>query len=182
VAHRRNLEDANHVSKDKFDLGPMPSGTLMRTMDEQHVRCPVATIFNIAANVEGWPRHLAHYRYVRFSERAGRGGIVEMSANRPFGPLKWPTRWVSLMQVVEGDSPRIRFKHIGGVTTRMDVEWRFRAGDGGTHVEIEHLWNGPAWPLIGGIAAVTVIGPVFVHGIASRTLAGLARASEQSLT
>lgn len=166
----------------RFDLGPMPSRSLVRTLDERHVRTPVATIFGFAAKVEDWPRHLAHYRYVRFSERVGLGGVVEMSANRPFGPLNWPTRWESLMQVIEGASPRIRFRHIGGITTRMDVEWRFREAAGGTHVEIEHLWNGPSWPLIGGIAALMVIGPVFVHGIASRTLAGLARASERSLT
>jgi hypothetical protein len=33
--------------------------------------------------------------------------------------------------------------------------------------------------LIGGFAATKVIGPVFVHGIASRTLAGLAAAAER---
>jgi ribosome-associated toxin RatA of RatAB toxin-antitoxin module len=160
----------------------MPAAFRMRTMDTQLVRAPIAAMFEIAVHVEHWPRHLAHYRYVRFHERAGRGGVVEMSANRPFGPLNWPTWWTSLMQVVEGPMPRIRFRHIGGITTRMDVEWRFRATDGGTFVEVEHLWNGPAWPVIGGIAATLVIGPVFIHGIASRTLAGLARVSEQGLT
>jgi hypothetical protein len=42
------------------------------------------------------------------------------------------------------------------------------------------VWNGPSWPLIGELAARGVIGPVFVHGIASRTLAGLARAAERT--
>jgi hypothetical protein len=32
--------------------------------------------------------------------------------------------------------------------------------------------------VIGEVAALGVIGPVFVHGIASRTLAGLARVAE----
>jgi len=170
------------VNTAPLDLGPMPSKYRMRTLDEAHTRAQVGAIFEVAANVEHWPRLLPHYRFVRFRERAGRGGIVEMSANRPFGPLNWPTWWVSHMQVIEGHEPRIRFRHIEGITTHMDVEWRFRAAAGGTLVQIEHLWNGPAWPLIGAIAAVGVIGPVFVHGIASRTLAGLARASEQSLT
>ena len=44
---------------------------------------------------------------------------------------------------------------------------------------IVHEWDGPAWPLIGKLAARMVIGPVFVHGIASRTLAGLAHAAER---
>ena len=166
-------------------LGPMPSVARMRTVDECVVRVPVPAIFELAADVERWPEHLAHYRYVRFRERRVGGGIVEMSANRPFGPVPWPTWWVSQMdtrpQRDDGD-PVIRFRHIEGITTRMEVEWSFRAVTGGTHVTIVHLWNGPAWPVIGGIAANAVIGPVFVHGIASRTLAGLARAAERRLT
>jgi ribosome-associated toxin RatA of RatAB toxin-antitoxin module len=173
---------AVHSMSDRFDLGPMPTGARMRTLDKQLVRAPVARIFELAANVEEWPKHLAHYRSVRFRERSGRGGVVEMAADRPFGLFDWPTWWVSLMQVIEGDAPRIRFRHIEGVTTRMDVEWRFQSAGDCTLVEIEHLWQGPSWPLIGPIAATGVIGPVFVHGIASRTLAGLAFVSEQSLT
>ena len=53
---------------------------------------------------------------------------------------------------------------------------------GGTLVRIVHVWNGPSWPLIGDVAARAVIGPVFVHGIASRTLAGLARTAERTAT
>jgi hypothetical protein len=56
----------------------------------------------------------------------------------------------------------------------MDVEWSFAdLGAVGTDVAIVHEWAGPAWPLIRRPAAEWVIGPVFVHGIASRTLAGL---------
>ena len=104
-----------------------------------------------------------------------------MSANRPFGPLGWPTWWLSEMEVRPPDgraAPVIRFRHVGGITTGMDVEWSFAPLPGGTHVKILHVWNGPRWPGIGSIAANMVIGPVFIHGIASRTLAGLARAAE----
>jgi hypothetical protein len=45
-------------------------------------------------------------------------------------------------------------------------------------VTIVHDWTGPGWPLIGTLAASWVIGPVFIHGIASRTLAGIRRAVE----
>jgi hypothetical protein len=61
----------------------------------------------------------------------------------------------------------------------MDVEWTFEPVADGTHVRILHVWDGPRWPLIGPFAATGVIGPVFVHGIASRTLHGLARAAER---
>ncbi len=166
--------------RDPFQLGPMPVGRAMTTLDEQLVRAPIDRIFAIARDVEHWPAYLPHYRFVRFREHASDGGgIVEMAANRPFGALHWPTWWLSEMSV-DSDAPAIRFRHIGGITTGMDVEWSFeRAADGGTHVRILHVWDGPHWPLIGVVAATTVIGPVFVHGIASRTLAGLARIAER---
>ena len=166
-------------------LGALPATARMRTVDELVVRAPVAAIFQLAADVERWPQHLAHYRYVRFRERNAGGGIVEMSANRPFGPLPWPTWWVSLMDsrpLVDGSAPVIRFRHIEGITTRMEVEWSFTPVTGGTRVTVVHLWNGPGWPVIGSFAARAVIGPVFVHGIASRTLAGLALAAERRQT
>jgi hypothetical protein len=167
-----------------FDLGPMPLDRSMKTVDELVVRAPLERIFVLAAEVERWPSHLSHYRYVKFLERrADGGGIVEMSANRPFGAVEWPTFWTSLMSVAApgttATTPAIRFRHIRGVTAGMDVEWSFTASTGGTVVRIVHLWNGPPWPLIGEFAARGVIGPVFVHGIASRTLAGLGRAAER---
>ena len=158
----------------------------MTTVDELVVNAPLRAMFDIAADVERWPAHLAHYRYVKFHERrADGGGTVEMSANRPFGIVDWPTWWTSLMSVTTPGSaapPAIRFRHIRGVTTEMDVEWTFDANARGVLVRIVHVWNGPNWPVAGVWAARNVIGPVFVHGIASRTLAGLARAAERSTT
>ena len=162
-----------------FRLGAMPAGRAMETIDERVVRAPVSSIFALARDVERWPEHLPHYRWVRFRERArDGGGVVEMAAWRPFGPLRWPTWWLSEM-AVDDAAPAVRFRHIGGITTGMDVEWSFRPMvNGTTQVRIVHVWDGPRWPLVGVFAAVHVIGPVFVHGIASRTLAGLARAAE----
>jgi hypothetical protein len=163
----------------------MPIGRRMTAVDECTVRSPLAIIFALAAEVELWPALLAHYRFVRFHERQrDGGGLVEMSANRPFGVVRWPTWWTSVMQVTPPDGrrpPSIRFRHVRGVTTGMDVEWSFNIVDNGsaTHVRILHLWDGPPVPLAGPWVARGVIGPVFVHGIAARTLAGLARAAER---
>jgi ribosome-associated toxin RatA of RatAB toxin-antitoxin module len=159
-------------------LGPMPERRRMRTRDEGVARASVRIVFDIVRDVERWPERLAHYRWVRMIERDGQGGgIVEMSANRPFGALNWPTFWRSLMEV-DHARPAVRFRHVGGITTGMDVEWTFEAGDSGTFIRLDHLWDGPRWPLIGGIAARGVIGPVFVHGIAARTMGGLVRVAE----
>lgn len=110
-------------------------------------------------------------------ERRADGGVVEMSANRPFGPLDWPTWWVSEMWI-EPSARRVRYRHIRGITRGMDVIWSVEPERDGTSATIVHEWNGPAWPLIRRPAAEWVIGPVFVHGIASRTLAGIARSCE----
>jgi hypothetical protein len=60
----------------------------------------------------------------------------------------------------------------------MDVVWRIEPVEEETDVTIVHRWTGPRWPLMGRAAANWVIGPVFIHGIASRTLAGIRRAVE----
>ncbi len=159
-------------------LGVVPTERRMRTTDEGHALTSVATVFDVVRDVEQWPQHLPHYRWVRMIERdSAGGGIVEMSAYRPFGALNWPTWWRSLMEV-DHARPAVRFRHIGGITTGMDVDWAFVPTSTGAQVTLLHVWNGPEWPLIGGIAATAVIGPVFVHGIASRTMSGLVRAAE----
>jgi hypothetical protein len=105
-----------------------------------------------------------------------------MSAYRPFGLVQWPTWWRSTMRVRRpgGTEPAsIRFTHVSGVTRGMDVEWSFREVGTETHVRVVHVWDGPSIPVVGAAVATLVIGPVFVHGIASRTLAGLAAAAER---
>jgi ribosome-associated toxin RatA of RatAB toxin-antitoxin module len=167
----------------------MPASAGMRTVDERVVDAPVDDIFQLAADVERWPEYLPPYRFVRIRERMIATNVVEMSANRPFGrgTVQWPTWWVSLMELRHAEGgryPTIRFRHIEGITKRMEVEWSFvpLAERRSTRVTVLHLWNGPSWPGIGRIAARMVIGPVFVHGIASRTLDGLARAAERRQT
>lgn len=153
----------------------------MITVDTLHVRAPIAPVYEAARSVERWPEWLAHYRWVRFHEKRADGGLVEMAAWRPFGPFvpQWPTWWMSEM-TCEPDAPRIRYTHVRGITRGMDVAWDFVPENGGTRVTITHQWNGPPWPVIGALAADVVIGPVFVHGIASRTLAGIAAQAERN--
>ncbi len=155
----------------------------MRTVDQLIVHAPPSVVWPHAARVEQWPDILPHYRWVTRSEGPPEGdGVVEMAAYRPFGgPLDWPTWWKSKMWV-DAAKHEIRYKHIGGITTGMDVLWTLvGTPEGHTDVTIVHEWTGPGWPLIGGLAAELVIGPVFVHGIASRTLAGVARAAERTV-
>jgi uncharacterized membrane protein len=155
----------------------------MRVCDRISIAAPLERVFALARDVERWPELLSHYRWVRMLERRPDGGRVEMAAWRSFGPppLRYPAWWVSEMQV-ERDRPVIRYRHVAGITTGMDVRWELSAAagtnGGSVAVEIVHEWAGPGWPLVGRLAADAVIGPVFIHGIASRTLAGIRRRAE----
>jgi len=150
----------------------------MRTADEVTIAAAPERVFALAADVERWPTLLSHYRWVRIHERRGDRSLVEMAAWRPFGLLRWPAWWKSEMWV-DSAALEVRYRHIEGITRGMDVVWHVEARDGGTHVSLVHVWDGPAWPLIRRPAADWVIGPVFIHGIASRTLMGIARAAER---
>jgi uncharacterized membrane protein len=152
----------------------------MRTTDRVQIAAPPDLVFAIAADVERWPAVLAHYRWVRTLERARGRAVVEMAAWRPFGLASWPVWWVSEMEA-DAEARRIRYRHIRGITRGMDVEWRVREADSAVQVEIVHEWDGPQWPLIGRLAANWVIGPVFIHAIASRTLMGVKRAAEKQV-
>jgi ribosome-associated toxin RatA of RatAB toxin-antitoxin module len=146
----------------------------MRTVDRKNMKAPIDRVFHAAMDVEQWPALLSHYRWVRVLERRGDGGLVEMAAWRPFGRLKYPTWWVSEMRVDRGGWA-VHYRHVRGITTGMDVVWQLESSSEGTQVTIVHQWSGPRWPLVGPAAADWVIGPVFIQGIASRTLAGIAR-------
>ena len=154
----------------------------MRTVDRIRVHAPYARVFAAASSVAHWPSILPHYRWVRLLD----DGLVEMAAWRPFGGgvIKYPTWWVSAM-TVDRPAGEIRYRHIRGITRGMEVVWRLvEVGGGreepgrGVDVEIVHTWSGPRWPLVGRLAADLVIGPVFIHGIASRTLAGIKQFAE----
>jgi hypothetical protein len=155
----------------------------MRTVDRIHMRAPLARVFDAASAVERWPGILPHYRWVRRLNEGPPPGLVEMAAWRPFGVVKYPTWWISEM-TTNPAAGEIRYRHVRGITRGMDVVWRLveRESGDGVDAEIVHTWDGPRWPLIGRLAANLVIGPIFIHGIASRTLAGIKRAVEREPT
>ena len=151
----------------------------MRTIDETTTSADPDAAFRTAADVERWPEILPHYRWVRFRRKDGFArGLVEMAAWRHFGPVGYPTWWVSEMDH-DPDARTVTYRHVDGITRGMDVVWEVLPHeDGTTLLRIVHEWQGPRWPLVGRFAADVVIGPHFVSHIAGRTLAGVARAAE----
>ncbi|HLU37025.1 MAG TPA: SRPBCC family protein [Thermomicrobiales bacterium] len=139
----------------------------MRTANTVEMRGDLDHIVALAADTERWPEILPHYRWVTLLEGGGDDKTVEMAAKRDFIPVKWRAR-----QTVErdGETPVIRFHHVGGVTKGMDVAWTFKVRDGAVDVTIDHDFT-PPWPVVGNLISDYIIGPQFIEAIAGKTLA-----------
>jgi len=97
----------------------------MKTFDSHRFPATLSRSFALASAVERWPERLSHYRWVRILDQIDDARcVVEMAAWRPFGALRWPTWWVSEMEI-DRDRPAVRYRHIRGITTGMEVEWLF---------------------------------------------------------
>jgi len=132
------------------------------------INAPASRIFSYASDTERWPEYLPHYRYVRVLERNGDRQVVEMAARRSGIPVRWRAE-----QRNDPQTPSIHFRHLGGWTKGMDVEWRFEPADGGTRVSIDHEAN-LRFPMD------WIVGKFFIDHIATRTLRRMKALSEGS--
>lgn len=123
-------------------------------------------IFRLAADIARWPAILPHYRYVRVLEDDGVRRVAEMSAWRDVIPVRWKA-----VETLHPDRHAIAFKHVGGVTRGMEVEWRLTPVPGGlgTMVSIWHRFE-PRRPIVPDALVDLVIGRFFVDAIAGKTL------------
>ncbi len=144
----------------------------MRQADETWINASPKAVYALAEAVERWPELLPHYRYVRCIKTDGDVRTVQMSASRSGIPV----RWTSLLYPLPRQR-KVRFKHIRGVTRGMDVEWRLTRERGGTRVRIEHELRLRWPPLVRSIGEV-VIGRVFIHNIAGKTLKHIKQLAE----
>lgn len=163
----------------------------MRSSIGIRVAAPAERLFSIARDVERWPQLLPHYRRVVIHERAEGRVLAQMVAERRFGRIAIPVTWRA-EQWAEPDDPadlRLRFRHVRGVTTGMDVTWHVRPVAGGCDVTIEHDFRrrlplvGDRLPLLGDRLLPAIVDRVFVRHIAGRTLAtfrDLAESAEQA--
>ena len=98
--------------------------------------------------------------------------MADFGAVRVFalGPLaiKFPCRWRARQELFAADK-RITFKHLKGITRGMWVEWRLE--DCGDHVRvtIDHELTYPI-PVLGPLFAQYIVGNIFVHSVAGKTL------------
>ncbi len=133
------------------------------------ITAPADDVYDLAWDVLSWPLRLPHYRRVTLLKEEGDHRVVEMSASRDGIPVSW----ISIQKPLP-EMGRIIFRHIGGPTTGMYVEWIIKenATEQGkvTQVRITHEFE-PHWgPVFGAFAAKYIVGRFFVHNIASKTL------------
>jgi aromatase len=129
-------------------------------------------IYQLAADIQDWPTLLPHYEYIRVLEKSDTHKVADFGAVREFGIgdlfIHFPCRWRARQELFPDDM-RITFKHLKGITRGMWVEWRLE--DCGDHVRvtIDHELTYPI-PVLGPLFAQFIVGNIFVHNVASKTL------------
>lgn len=146
----------------------------MHTIHRARIAAPFERVFALAQDVERWPRLLRAYRWCRVLERGPNRLVFSMG-----GWIRgWPARWTAVQDAAPRER-RLRFRHIGGITAGMIVEWRFAPDGDHTDVAIEHHLV-MRWPLVGRLVSDLVVGPVFIDHIARRTLEAVQAAAERA--
>ena len=145
----------------------------METVNEILIKADPDRIFQLGADIQDWPRILPHYRYVIVEAHSERHKVARMGASRDGFPVKWKAR-----QELIPDQRRILFQHIGGITRGMAVEWRIEPEGESVRVSIHHELAYPV-PILGSIFAEYIVGGIFVHNIAGKTLNCIKRIAEQ---
>jgi ribosome-associated toxin RatA of RatAB toxin-antitoxin module len=129
-------------------------------------------IYQLAADIQDWPTLLPHYRYLHVREQSPTHKIADFGASRDGFPVKWRAR-----QELFPEAGRITYKHLGGITKGMWVEWRLEKRDDRVLVTIDHELDYPV-PVLGTLFARYIVGALFVENIAGKTLRTLKAAVE----
>ncbi len=149
---------------------------MLETRNQIIIRAVKEVVYELATDIEEWPRILSHYRAVHFLDPAGSNQRRVFMAARHFGI---PVSWTSL-QTLDSAAGRIRYLHIGGVTRGMEVDWMLRHVGEGIEVVIVHRLPCPAG-LLRFPPARYIVGRFFVRGIADRTLHGIKARAESAV-
>ncbi len=145
----------------------------MHIVHEATIQAAPETIFDLVAAVENWPSLDRAYRWCRILDRSQARIVFEMG-----GSIRgFPARWMATQERFPAQH-RIVFRHIGGLTRGMYVEWALTPGTGGVRVVLTHDLI-LRWPLIGPLASDLVIGPLFIDWIATRTMEQVKRVAEK---
>jgi hypothetical protein len=88
-----------------------------------------------------------------------------------------PLRWIAV-QTNDPQRPHIAFRHIAGPTRGMDVEWIFEPiGSVYTRVTIVHRLAF-VFPVAAEFIGKAIVSDIFIHGVATMTLARMKQLAE----
>jgi uncharacterized membrane protein len=156
-------------------LRPWPSNpAMLRTHNSTVIKAPLDVVFHLARGTDRWPQILRHYRAVHFLGPPDPRECRAFMAARHHGI---PVSWTSI-QTVDESGKRVLYRHIGGITRGMQVEWRVEHAGEGILVTITHELPSPQG-LLRFPPARLITGFVFVRGIADRTLKGIKQEAEK---
>ena len=148
----------------------------MHTENSITIAAGANRIYELGARIEYWPEILPHYRWVTILRDDGRKRLAEMAATRDGIPIKWVS-----IQELDPERHVIRYRHVRGITRGMVVEWTIEPVQGGMLVRISHDFD-PPWPRpLGPLVARYVVGDMFVHDVANKTLQRIKSLAEGSV-
>src|SRR5579859_5397634 len=132
----------------------------MDTSISREIRADPLVIFELAADVQNWPRILPHYRWVHVVRTEG-------------------DNQTAVETTLPADR-RIEFEHVGGITRGMHVAWTIEptTEQSIVLVRIRHVFD-PHWPVPHFLVRL-IVGEFFVNGVARRTLRCIADLAEAS--
>jgi len=137
------------------------------------IEAPPRDLFDLVSDLSCWERLLPHYRYVRILDRAEGVTRAAMSARRGKIPVFWEA-----LQTQDPEALTIRFRHVRGITSGMDVVWSLTPERGGTLASVRHDLKLRV-PLVGEWLAERVIAREFIEPIVAKTLGCFRAAAER---
>jgi ribosome-associated toxin RatA of RatAB toxin-antitoxin module len=146
----------------------------MRSSIGIDVRAPAPRVLELARDLANWPHLLPHYRSARLTPAADGRVLASLVAVRPLADsprFGIPVAWRAEQWAEDADPTdlRLRFRHLRGVTSGMDVTWHIRPTADGCRVTIEHDFRRPL-PLLGDRLLPRIVDRYFTRPIAGRTL------------
>jgi ribosome-associated toxin RatA of RatAB toxin-antitoxin module len=151
----------------------------VRSRIEIDVNVDPRALFELARDVERWPLILPHYRRVTVLSRKNGVLLATMSAVRRVGPTAAAVSWRSRVwaEADDGADLRLRFVHVRGATSGMDVTWHITPRPNGCNVAIVHDFT-RRLPFVPADWFPALVDRLFVRPIAGQTLATFKQLAE----
>lgn len=121
-------------------------------------------ILNVVADIERWPLILPHYRSVTVKGMKDGGRLVEMLAMRGRIPV-----WCTTVQRLDAGERRVYYRHVGGPTRGIYVEWRIEPTGDGVRVSVTHLLT-LSYPIIRTLPGRCIVRRCLIKDLIDMTL------------